>query len=79
MANKRRIILYVIAFALVLFFIALEFFTSQVRTDDLPSIYASVQRLKSITYISFISIYMFYLNSKLNDKRIIRSMMIIRI
>ncbi|MBR3617096.1 MAG: hypothetical protein IKN46_00305, partial [Acholeplasmatales bacterium] len=79
MANKRRIILYVIAFALVLFFIALEFFISQVRTDDLPSIYVSVQRLKSITYISFISIYMFYLNSKLNDKRIIRSMMIISI
>ena len=77
MANKRRIILYVVAFALVLFYVILEFFLSKSNSEDLPSIYASVQRLKSITYISFISIYMFYLNSKLNDKRIIRSMMII--
>ena len=79
MINKRRIILYIISFILVFLFAAVEVIVPICVKDKIPSIMPYFQMLKTITYIVFISIYMFYMKSKLNDKRIIRGVMLVLI
>ena len=79
MINKRRIILYIISFILVFLFAAVEVIVPICFKDKIPSIMPYFQMLKTITYIVFISIYMFYMKSKLNDKRIIRGVMLVLI
>jgi hypothetical protein len=77
MANKRRVILYIISFVLLFIFTSFELIIHYFFNKQESSIDPYFQMLKSITYISFIAIYMFYMKSKLNDKRIIRGVMLV--
>ncbi len=77
MANKRRVILYIISFVLLFIFTSFELIIHYFFNKQEASIDPYFQMLKSITYISFIAIYMFYMKSKLNDKRIIRGVMLV--
>jgi len=68
---KKRIILYIISFSLVLFFVICEL----IKAPKPFQIF--YQSFESICYISFIAIYAFYVKTKMYDRRIKRSISII--
>ena len=76
MANKRRIILYIISFGLAFVF-ALTEIIIYINHKSETNINDSVQLLKAVAYISFIAIYSFYFKSKQNDKRILKGSMFV--
>lgn len=76
MANKRRIILYIISFSLAFIIAFSEVITYLTHTNE-TNIGKCVQLLKAVAYIMFIAIYSFYFKSKQNDKRILKGSMFV--